>query len=135
MYSCMNDDETLEIIGNVAELNQIACEIIRLGYGETYIIKMFLNNKFKTGSTPIHQITLRCNDSKINFSVSAQSLVMEFSCRLKEIAASYFSYFTNDSVDGDHCHFDKYFREEFFEDESIDLVIRYKGETNGICKF
>jgi len=124
MHLYSSDDE-LAIEGTVAELNQLAETIIKLNNGDTHCLTASLDTMAEPYNELLEKIVLSCNSSKIKCSVSGKVLNLEFPENSREIVASYFSYFTSESVDGDHCHFDKIGNEELFDNESIEMVIQY----------
>ncbi|MCK5517644.1 MAG: hypothetical protein KAI39_12270 [Desulfobulbaceae bacterium] len=125
MYLYSNDDPELAIGGTVAELNRLAGSIMRLKPGETCNIKALLDKESEPYDRLLSEVILHCNNSsKIKCSTSGGALKLEYPDISRLFVASYFSFFTDETVCGEHCHFDRYFFEEIFHEESVDMVIR-----------
>ena len=117
-----NEDE-VSIQGVATELQALAKEVLNLHEGESKIINAKVEADPKPYEMLLSKIKLSCGNINIKSSVSNEVLNIAFPESAKEIVASYFSYFTNESTQGEHLHFDKYGNEEYMDQESIDVVI------------
>ena len=116
-------EDEVSIQGVSTELQALAKEVLRLHEGESKIINGSVEADAKPYDMLLSKIKFSCGNKNIKSSVSNEVLNISFPENAKEIVASYFSYFTSESTEGEHVHFDKYGNEEYMDQESIDVVI------------
>ena len=122
MHVYISSDETA-IEGSIPEMRNISEYIKRARVGS---IKTYELSQLATAEpydNLLEELTLDCNGSKIKGSLEGKSLKIEFSEETAEAMASYFE-FEEGFVPGYHHHFDQFGNEDYFEADSIDMVVQ-----------
>jgi len=122
MHVYITEDQPA-IEGTVDEFRDVAEYIQRSKIGS---IKEYELSQRATASPYeglLEKLVLDCNGSKIKGILEGSTLILEYGEEYAEIVASYFE-FDSDSEYGTHWHFDQYGNEDYFDLESIDMVVQ-----------
>jgi hypothetical protein len=122
MHIYISDGET-EIEGSVSELRNVSEYIKRAKTGSIKYYELSQVATAEPYDSLLEQLILNCNDTKIKGSLSGNILEIEFSEETADVMASYFE-FEEGFEAGYHCHFDQYGNEEYFDVNSIDMVVQ-----------
>jgi len=116
-------EEQPAISGTVSEFRNIAEYVKRAKLGSCRSYELSQKSTVDPYDRLLNELVLDCNGSKIKGSVYGDCLKLEFSDEYAQAMASYFEFDENAKF-GEHWHFDQYGNEDYFDLESIDMVIQ-----------
>ena len=118
---CTKDEVAIE--GSIYELRNIAKIIEKSKSGEIHFIDSSLEATAEPYDKLCDQLILDCNGSKIKGSIENNKLKLEFSEETIDVMSSFFDFGESSQI-GQHYHFDKFGNEDYFEGDSIEMVVQ-----------